>query len=498
MLRNSLGVFWCLVVLCPLAVLFGLWPDPELIRHLLQHVLPSTLWTTFLLLVGVLLLSGLLGLSLAYISVFVGLPGPASMWTFLFVMPLAMPSYVLALGWVMWLDWGGPLNPILGQGFAIRSLPGLIVVMSLSLYPYVYIWAKARFRQVHAHFELASTLGLGFVRRWTQVLLPLSLRAVLGALLLVGLETLADMGAAMVLGQNTWSVSIYRSWHGLQSLEGAAFLSLGLVVLGVFAFGLLPRSVPQSSHSLPSRPASRTGRWMGTIWAIGVVGVSLVLPVVALLWMAPASTLTKGDLWMSVGHSLSLAALVATLTVSLVVLLRWTQGPRAPHWMRLARLGYAIPGSVLAVGVYGLGSQSLMMSGWVVLALGLTIRFFAVGAEPLEDAMGRVSNRYGEAAQVLGANSWGRFRRLWAPLLGPSAMMAWLVVALDTLKELPLSLMLKAPGDSLLSVVVAEWASEGRFFEASFAALFLVGSGALLALIFARLGDQDFYGSART
>jgi iron(III) transport system permease protein len=139
-----------------------------------------------------------------------------------------------------------------------------------------------------------------------------------------------------------------------------------------------------------------------------------------------------------------------------------------------------------------------MMSGWVVLALGLTIRFFAVGAEPLEDAMGRVSNRYGEAAQVLGANSWGRFRRLWAPLLGPSAMMAWLVVALDTLKELPLSLMLKAPGDSLLSVVVAEWASEGRFFEASFAALFLVGSGALLALIFARLGDQDFYGSART
>jgi iron(III) transport system permease protein len=487
--------------------------DPALWAHLSHYVLADVAANTVILVVGVVALAVALGTSLAWLTAACDFPG-RGFFAWALYLPMAMPAYVLAFVAVATLDYAGvvptALRGAFGAGFAvppIRSTGGVIAVLGLASYPYVYLMARGAFLTHGARvLEAAQSLGYGPWSGLLRVALPLARPWIAGGAALVAMETLADFGAVSVFNYDTFTTAIYKAWYGLFSVETALALALLLLALVAVALAAEQLSRGRARHTiadLGARPPVRlalTGLRGACAFgfAAAVFSVGFLLPGIALLrWAIEVAPLDLDARYVSyILRTLGLAGMAALACLALAITLGYANRlssaavPRAASW--LATLGYAVPGTVLAVGVVTAlgrfddawrslaGGEGLWLQGTVVaLLLGYVARFLAVAYGPIQGGFMRIRPALENAARSLGLGPREVLARLHLPLLGAGAGTALLLVFVDVMKEMPITLMTRPFGWDTLAVRVFEMTAEGEWQRAALPALAIVAAGLL-------------------
>jgi len=499
-------------------------PTTGVFSHLASTVLPEMLLNTALLVLGVGFGSLVMGVGCAWAVTMLDFPFRRHL-NWLLFLPLAIPSYVSAFVYGDLMQFSGPIQTGLRHLFGwsrgdywfpdMLSLGGAILLLSLAFYPYVYMLARAAFLdQSVCVLEVGRTLGLGPWARFRRIALPLARPMIAGGLALVLMETLAEFGAVSYFGVPTFTTAIYRTWFGMGDPVAAAQLASMLMVF-VLAAVMLERAARQAKrfhHSsartrplLPARQAGARG-WL----VLGLCGLPVLLgfcmPAGWLMYLA----VTEGD-GMG-GHRLAgfalnsfmLSGLAALLLVPLALALAYAQrlAPgRLMNWsLQFATIGYAVPGSVIAIGVllplasidhgindwlqgwFGWSPGLLLTGGLVALLYAYAVRFLAVAFNAADGGLHRIRPSLDQAARLLGEKPMGVVRRVHVPLLRGSLMTAAMLLFVDVLKELPATLIVRPFDFDTLAVRVYQLASDERLGEASTGALIIVLVGLLPVL----------------
>jgi len=490
---------------------------PSIWPHLFATVLPNALYQTVMLIFGTGFVTLVIGISAAWLITMYRFPGREVL-DRLMVLPLAIPTYIVAYCYVEFLDFTGPVQTFVrtltGATLArdywfpqVRSLGGTILVLSSVLYPYVYLSARASFvQQSVCVLEVARTLGRSPLGTFWSVALPLSRPALAAGVALVLMECLNDIGAVQYLGVQTLTSSIYDTWLQRSNLAGAAQLAstLLLFVVLMLAVERLARGQARHHHT--------TGRYRAIPFhdLNGYKGIAafiiclmpfvfgFVIPFFVLLRHAIVfanDSLALGFL-SAAWNSISLAALAAGLAVALALALayarRVSQNAITLVAVRLSGLGYAIPGTVLALGLlfplaafdngldaifqslFGI-STGLILSGSIfALVLAYAIRFLAVSLGSTEAGLERISSNLDAASRTLGENALSTLWRVHMPLLLPALGAAAMLVFVDAMKELPATLLLRPFNFDTLATHVFGLAQNEQFEEAALGALTIV------------------------
>jgi len=487
----------------PLARLFLSWGaiDQQIWQHLWETQLARLLWHSTVLLIGVGCGVLVLGISNAWLVARCDYPGRIWFERLLFL-PLALPAYVFAFVYLGLFDYAGSVRTTLRGWLGTdpswlepRSALGVCLILSVALFPYVYLLARAAFvRQGAGPFETARLLGRNRYRAFWDVAVPLARPAIAAGALLALMEALADFGAVSVLGFDTFTTAIYKTWFGMFSLQSAAQLAtlLLLVMLGlaVLEHSQRGRAIYHAEHDRNHRfRLSRRQTLLVWLWQGAIVACGVLIPVAQLLiWAAQAHS----D-WSMLGQLMLNTLLLGTMGAVLVCVVAGglvaAQGRRPALLTQLATSGYALPGTVLAVAVtLGLisigklvGQPALLTTSLLGLLLAYLIRFLRVGFGPIHSAYLQTKPQLIEAAQVLGASSERRLRKIWLPLLEPGIVTAMLLVAVEIMKEMPATLMLRPFGWDTLAVRIYNLTAEGEWQLAAAPSLLLVLIGFLPA-----------------
>lgn len=529
------AVFVVLVVLAPMMAI--LWmathPTEPIWQHLSSTVLPRYLSATLRVMLGVAILTGVIGTTTAWIITMYRFPGRNGLAVGL-MFPMAIPGYVAAYALVDVLDYAGPLQTALRGMFGwtsprdywffeVRSEPMAILVLSMALYPYVYLLARSAFReQSGGIYEVGRSLGLGRFGLFWRLGLPLARPALATGVALALMETVADFGTMSHFGVQTLTTGIFSTWLNGGNLGGAA--QLALVAMGlILALVMLERKGRQSARFFrPTRvmrplvPETLNGGQAVLAAALCVLpfGIGFVLPVAVMVWLG----LSHPGAWLdldllraalnSAGLGLAVAMVTVATAVFLALALRQSRRPRMIQaLLPLTGLGYAAPGAVLAIGVliplaavdHRLADLIETMTGrpmglvltGTAIAIGIacSIRFFGIAQGAVEAAFGRVPPAQTHAARMLGLSAWGAFAKVTLPALRGSILTAALVVFVDTVKELPATLLLRPFDFNTLSTRTYELAGLERIAEAAPAALIVMSLGLIAVGILARSGE---------
>lgn len=531
-----------LLVLLPLLALAqiasqgsgDLWP------HLVSYVLPSALGQTLLLLAGVGVLSCLVALPCAWLVSHFSFPGRALLeWALL--LPLAVPGYIVAYSYLDVLHPLGPVQEALRWvlGIAsprdfrlpdVRSTAGCVFVLSAVLYPYVYLSARASFLlQSAAALEVARTLGASRTRAFLRVGLPLARPAVVAGLTLVLLETLGDIGASEFLGVRTLTVSIYATWVNRSNLPGAAQIALVMLVI-VLALVLVERGARSARRFVatgsarPMAPVPLTGLRAAGAVALCTLPVTLgfLIPVLHLSVSAVRRMAEAGLSDGLVRETLATAAIaLATTALALAAGFVVVAGQRlspstlSGAFARISSLGYAVPGTVLAIGLlsplagfdnlldramrdaFGLSTGLLLSGSGAALVLALTIRFLAIPVGGIEAGFAKLSSHLDMAARSLGSTRSDTLWRIHLPLLRPALFTAALMVFVDAMKELPATLLLRPLGLETLATHIYGEAARGTYEDGALAALLIILVGLGPVMLLARLSASAVGASGR-
>lgn len=490
-------------------------PDGDTLQHLWQYVLPQVAGNTGWLLLGVGAGTAVLGTLLAALVALCEFPG-RKLFAWLLVLPLAVPGYVLAVAFIGLFDYGAPLAAFLrdGAGVAlpeIRSRGGLIAVMTLALYPYVYLVAREAFASQGARaMESARALGMGPWRAFWHASLPLARPWIAGGTLLVLMETLADFGAVSAFNYETFTTAIYKAWFALFStdtaLQIAAVLLVGVLLLvGLEAVSRKRQSFASVGLAGTTRiPLGRRG-WWATGGCILVLLAALALPLSQLAWdgMAHLADLDR-RYFASLRNALSLSAMAAVLTTAaafaIALAAREQPGPVTTAVTRVTTLGYGLPGALLAIGLYvpvATFSTWLMETrGWdvplegglLLLLVAYGIRFLAVAHTPVAGGLLRIRPQLLEASRSLGVTGARQLRQVHWPLLRGSFATAVLLVFVDTMKEMPITLMMRPFGWDTLATRVFELTNEGEYARAALPSLAIALAGLIPVIALTRRG----------
>lgn len=524
------GILWivavllALVVAAPLLVLALNWADvqTDVWQHLAQTQLVRLFKNTLVLVLGVSLGVSLLGVPLAWLTATCRFPG-RSFFDVALMLPLAMPAYVMAFVMVGLLDWAGPVQTLLrdwfgrGVSFSFRGTGAVILVLSLVFYPYVYMLARSAFlAQGREPLEAARVLGQGPWGGFWRVALPMARPAIVAGLSLTLMETLADFGAVAVFNYDTFTTAIYKAWYGFFNLQAAAQLASLLLVI-VLAGLYLERRGRGAARYYQTRRRANARRyplrgwraWLAFGGCSAVFAVAFVIPLAQLLyWVLQGSWQDLDERYLSlVWHTLLLGTAAALMTVAAAFLLAYFRrrhaNPASGALVRVATLGYAMPGSVLAVGImlsfnyldevaalvqtrWGLPVEPLFMGGLAALLLAYLTRFLAVAFGPVETSLERIRPSIPEAAAILGARPWETVRRIYLPMLGPGLLTAGLLVFVDVMKEMPATLLMRPFGWDTLAVRIYEMTNEGMWQRAALPGLTLVLVGLLPVAVLVR------------
>lgn len=519
------------LTLVPLAVVFAsvFEGDAGIWRHLLQYVLPELFWNTIWLALGVAATTAVLGVSLAWLTAVYEFPG-RRWFAWALMLPLAMPAYVAAFVDIGLYDFTGPLQSALRAWTggpvwfpAIRSRGGVIAVMSLSLYPYVYLLARNAFTtQGRRALEVGQSLGLTRLQGFFRVVLPATRPWLAAGVLLVLMESLADFGTVAVFNYDAFTTAIYKAWFGLFSLSAAAQLASVLVVL-VFVlvlaeqYGRGQRRYEPAGKSGQARYRLRRGPGVAAaLYAWTVLLLAFIVPLCQLLYWCGTTLAEEMDARypLFITHSVLLAGLAALAVAAAALVLAYSarlyQDWPTRLLARLATLGYAIPGTVLAVGVFvpvawldARLAPVLHAWGWLpagagvlrgtvlVMLLAYVARFLAPGFHSIESAMQRITRSQDEAARSMGYRGWKLFRHVHIPLLRGGVLGAILMVFVDVMKEMPITLMTRPFGWDTLAVRVFEMTSEGQWERAALPAVTLVLAGLLPVMLLTRQAERE-------
>ncbi|WP_116364487.1 ABC transporter permease [Parahaliea mediterranea] len=496
-------------------------------EHLLQTVLQDYVVNSLLLMLGVGTGTLVLGVTGAWLTAMCDFPG-RRFFNWALLLPMAIPAYIIAYTYTGMLDYAGPVQSALRAAFgwgygdyyfpAIRSLGGAVCMLSLVLYPYVYLLVRVAFReQSTAVLEASRSLGKGPWQTLFQVALPMARPALVAGMSLALMETLADYGTVAYFGVNAFTTGIFRTWYGLGELQTAAQLA-AFLLLFVFSLFLLEhlsrrrlRFHHNSARQQPRRIQLRSWR---ALLACAVAGLILtagfVLPALQLAsWAIERWADTDLALfWQLIRSSFSLAAMAAVACLLIALLLgygkRLHPGQLEQQSTRIAAMGYAVPGTVIAVGVlipfawldnridgfmrsHFDYSTGLLLSGTVTaLVFAYVVRFLSVSLQSVESGLARIRPSIDESARSLGLKPMAVLRRVHLPMLRGSLATALLLVFVDVLKELPTTLILRPFNFNTLAVRAHELASDERLADAALPALAIVVIGLLPVILMNR------------
>ncbi|MEM7053245.1 MAG: iron ABC transporter permease [Pseudomonadota bacterium] len=510
-----------LLIGLPLLVLTLSWSqvDAAIWSHLSEFLLPRLIGHSLLLMIFVGLGVGVLGVSLAWLSACCEYPGRRWLDPLL-ILPLAFPTYVFAFIYLGLLDFAGPVQTFLRDQWGLSpawldrlSSPiGVIPVLIIALFPYVYLLARASFASSGLRtFEAGRSLGDTPLRVFLRVSLPAARPAIVAGMALALMETLADFGAVSIYGFDTFTTAIYRTWLGLFNLQAATQLA-SLLMLFMLVL-IITERVTRNSRALQAEresglrriPLGPTARWLATALQFSVVLVAVIIPAIQLLvWAGPdLQRLFSADYLELISNTMLLAASGAGLVVIgglMLLVVSYRANTRMTLLSEVSATGYAIPGTVLAVAIMlaltGLDQMvgTALAGGIGALLLAYLIRFLRVGWGPLEGVAARIRPQVFEAAKSLGASRSERVRRVLLPLLRPGLITAFLLALVEIAKEMPATLMLRPFGWDTLAVHVFELTAEGQWERAALPSLMLVILGAIPAYLLMRRGLSNTAG----
>ncbi len=505
--------------------------NTELWEHLLDTVLADYVISSLGLMIGVAILTLVVGIGSAFLVTQYRFKGVAFFhWALL--LPLAMPAYITAYSYTGLLDVAGPVQSAirdhLGLQFGdywfpeIRSLGGAIFVLSFVLYPYVYLMARSSFIEQSQHLrDVAQLLGYNRRTAFLRINLPIARPAIIAGVSLVLMETLADFGAVSYFGVSSFTTGIFRTWYNLGNVEGAAQLALMLLGFVVVLLALERTSRKRAAYhdkktSQPAEPTQLSGNKQ--VLAITLVSLPLLLgfiiPCTQLLYWAigNAAQLASYDFWVLVGNTLLLASTTAVIALFLALLVAYSHRLSQSKFTLIAKnvvgLGYAIPGLVIAVGIliplayfdntvdswmrthlnYPTG---LLISGTITaLIMAYLVRFLAVALNSVESGLQSIRPNMDQAARSLGLTPLNVLRQVHLPIIKPSIMTGLLIVFVDVMKELPATLVLRPFNFNTLAVRAYELASDERLSDAALPSLAIVLAGLLPVILLSRISRK--------
>jgi len=503
-------------------------PAGEVWQHLAATVLQDYVLNSLLLMTGVAIGSLVLGVGSAWLVSITEFPG-RKYFEWALLLPMAIPAYIIAYTYTGMLDFAGPVQTSLreftGWGYGdywfpeIRSLEGAAIMLSLVLYPYIYLLARAAFlSQSLCVLEVSRSLGNGAWCTFFQVGLPLARPAIVAGLSLVLMETLADYGTVQYFGVSTFTTGIFRTWYGLDNAPAAAQLASILLVFVVVLVTLERNSRKQSRYFDTGRrkqPLRRLklvgwGRLAASLFCLGTLLAGFLLPAAQLAsWAIDTyKDMIDAHFVTLFINTLELAIISALLALVIALLLNYGRRLQATRDIRFAvrtaGLGYAIPGTVIAIGVvipFGWFdntldswmrtqfniSTGLLLSGTIAaLVFAYMVRFLAVSLHAVESGLERITPSMDEAARVMGERPLGILGRIHIPMLKGSLITALLLVFVDVLKELPATLILRPFNFNTLAVRAYELASDERLADTSTAALAIVVAGLVPVILLSR------------
>ena len=529
--RWSVGalIIAALVLMPILAVVwFAVTPTDNIWPHLLRTTLPRYLSNTLILMGSVGVITAAVGAGAAWLVVMYRFPGRQWLqWALL--MPLAVPAYVGAYALVDLLEYAGPVQTTLRELFgwtrptdywfpAIRTRWAAVLVLSASLYPYVYLLARAAFReQSGAGYEVARALGVGPLGRFWRVGLPLARPAIAAGCAVAMMETVNDFGTVDYFAVQTLTTGIFTTWLQGGNLGGAAQISilvLGLIVLLVTLEKISRRRSRFFTSARGQRPVEAValtgfGKWIATLACMIPLTLGFILPVVVL-----SSHAFNAGQWVDPGlirafsHTLVVGGVAAVLTVIGGVLMVYgvrLSGKSLPRLLLpVTAIGYAAPGAVLGLGILvplavfdnKLADGVLALTGWdpgllltgtaAALVIAYVVRFFGIAQGAADAALGRVSPSLPMAARSLGQTAGGVLKQIYLPLVRASIGSTLLLVFVDCVKELPATLLLRPFNYNTLATRVHEKASLENLTQAAPAALVITLVGLCAVALLAR------------
>ncbi len=495
---------------------FVFYPAGEVWTHLVETVLADYVRNSLVLMVGVGVGTLVMGVTCAWLTSVCDFPG-RRLFEWALLLPMAIPAYIIAFTYTGMLGFEGPVQTQIrewtGWGYGdywfpeIRSLGGAIAMLSLVLYPYVYLLARAAFLDLSmTPLEVGRTLGAGRWRSFFTISLPLARPAVIAGLSLALMETLADYGTVKYFGVSTFTTGIFRTWFGLGDGAAAAQLSAVLMsfVLVLILIELWSRRRARFHQTGTRRQrSSRVAlagihRWSAFVACLLPLMLGFLLPAGQLaVWaVATAPRMVDSSFLALALNSVTLASAAALMVLVLALFMAYGKRVRSSTVtataVRIAGLGYAVPGTVIAVGVmlpfaridnavdawmrdsFGI-STGLLLSGTVLaLLFAYSVRFLAVALNSVESGLERIRPNMDHAARSLGLTPGAVLRRVHVPLMSRTLLTAGLLVFVDVLKELPATLILRPFNFNTLAVRAYELASDERLADSSTAALSIV------------------------
>ena len=526
------AIIWIAAFGNDVAGVASVWP------HLASTVLPTALTNSLLLMAGTGAMTLVIGTATAWLVTMHRFPG-RDMADRLLVLPLAMPTYIVAYAYTELLDFAGPVqtawrtwlnvgNPSQYAFPQIRSLGGAMTMMALVLYPYVYLAARASFEQQSVCvLEVARTLGRTAAQTFWAVALPLARPALAAGVVLVAMETLNDLGAVQYLGVETLSASIYATWLQRANLPGAAQISL--VMLALIVALLVAEKAMRGNGGFQAT----TGRYRAipfetldggravlalvVVLLPSVLGFFVPFALLATQAVAHLATVDVSAFLRAARNSVLLAGVVSLVAISFAVVFAYAvrfSGSRAARTSSAAAsLGYAMPGTVLAIGLIsslaafdnGLDawlratfsiSTGLLLSGSLfAVVFALVVRFLAVALGSVETGLQRISPNLDAAARTLGAGGMTTLMRIHLPILAPALGAAALLVFVDTMKELPATLLLRPFNFETLATHVYGLTAAEQFDEAALGAVAIVLIGLIPVMWLHRAVSEGRAGS---
>lgn len=517
-----------LLVLVPLAVIvFALHSfDAEIWQFLLEYELPLLLKNTLFLVLGVGVGVTVIGTTTAWLTAMTDFP-LKRFFAWAMMLPLAVPAYVLAFVQLGIFDYTGMISTYLRQAWGLeQGLPdvrngfGLTVVMSLTLYPYVYLLAKNAFGSMgNRALEAGASLGLSSTQAFVKLALPMARPWIAGGTILALMEVLADFGAVSVFGYDTFTTAIYQAWFGFYSIDTAKQLASLLIGL-VFVFLLLEqisrgrRRFEVTGRASHHRTITLMGykKWLATLYCSLILCLAFLIPLIQLTawaitsWQEVVLTELMIQIWHSVSISLMTALVVAATALFIVIAARSDKSRYALAATKISTLGYAIPGTVLAVGVFvpvawldnwlianiaAFSDTDAIFKGTIfAMLIALLIRFLALGVQSVDAGMKRIRTTHIEAAASLGSTPFGTVRRVYLPLIKSALGVTMLMVFVDTMKEMPITLMMRPFNWDTLSVRIFSFTSEGLYDKASLPALAIILAGLIPVILFAKMDQK--------
>lgn len=515
-----------LILLTPVLAIVLSWfggIDTELWGHIASASLAEITINSVGLVLGVCAATTVLGVSLAFVTTQYEFPLRRTL-ALLLMLPMSFPNYVLAFIYAYHLDFSSPayvmlsgFSPALADAVLLPNYLRVVIAISLGMYPYMYLVVRqALLTQGVELSDAAKTLGVPPRQVLWKLTIPMIMPWILAGMALIAMETLADFGAVSTFAFNTYTTAIYKAWYGFFSPITAAQLSSFLMVLIFIVLSVQALAEKQKKFHTPSKGSMRQRRltlsrrksWLLTALCSLPVIFGLILPTAQLSYwsVADLTAANLAKLWPALQATLIIGLITAAVATAVGLMFSFAFRVRALRWLRpLARaslMGYAIPGSVLALGVYlpvvwlqerlspvaqGFGLEGGWLTGTLaIVVFGLVVRFLTLTYSTITQAQKRIPDELGEAAATMGVTGLSQVRQVYLPLLKKGLLTGCLLVFVDTVKELPLTLMTRPFGWDTLAIKIYQYTAEGDWDRAALPALALFCAGLIPVAILMR------------